>query len=266
MSRFSLDNSIAACRCLTRKAHSSFVPAFSLLPKEKREAMEILYAFTRYTDDIVDNPADAKTKRQQFRQWCDILNAVFLTAEFPDCYVLSEKYPGCEGIVLLPALKNITEKFNIPVDAYFQLTAGVESDIEPQVFETFDNCKEYCHRVATSVGIASLAIWGTNEPLTSPQLVEAAENCGLAFQWTNILRDIVEDYQNGRIYLPVDEMYACGFLTDEKRVDEMLTLQLERCESFYRKAVPLYEMINPDSRNVFAMMFLRYYKLFRKIK
>ncbi|GHT37170.1 squalene synthase HpnD [Planctomycetales bacterium] len=292
----SLEDSIAACRRLTREAHSSFVPAFSLLPKDKQEAMEILYAFDRFTDDLVDNSSDTKTKEQQLYQWRGILDTVFSSADFSDFETLSKENADCKGLIFLPALKHITARFNIPVYTYFQLTAGMEADIEPQLFATFGDAAKYCHQAATSVGTASLAIWGTIEPLDSPQIVKAAGNCGLAFQWTNILRDILEDCCNGRIYLPVDELNRFGFTPDsfsnfvsgkgndkcgkdknplrcltttvnsETNFINLLGLQLERCAKFYRQAVPLYELISEDSRDVFAMMFMRYYKLFQKIK
>jgi phytoene synthase len=292
----SLEDSIAACRRLTREAHSSFVPAFSLLPKDKQEAMEILYAFDRFTDDLVDNASDTKTKQQQLHQWRGVLDTVFASAGSPDYETLSKENTDCKGLILLPALKHITAGFNIPVYTYFQLTAGMEADIEPQLFATFGDAAKYCHQVATSVGTASLAIWGTAEPLDSPQIVKAAGSCGLAFQWTNILRDILEDNRNGRIYLPVDELNRFDFTPDsfsnfvtgkdndkygknksplpcpaskvnsETNFINLLDLQLERCAQFYRNAVPLYKLISEDSRNVFAMMFMRYYTLFQKIR
>lgn len=330
MPNYTVKESVLICRRLTRMSNSSFVPAFSLLPRAKREAMEILYAFNRFTDDLIDLPdVDPKTgrpiptsprrKRQKLNQWVGALEAVFggmpgtpneqpLIADSTDAagfQALEKKFAGCSGLVLLPALKMIVERFNMPIDPFFHLIEGIDSDIEPRRFEMFEDCADYCHQVATSVGFSSLAIWGTTEPLFSDHVLKAAKACGIAFQWTNILRDLVEDFGEGRIYLPMDEIQRAGLteaqfgsLLDRKSWDEMkkkpkdksqfdpyahadllrqlesfeikfdalLQKQFERCEIYYANAAPLYKLINRDSRRVYGMMWNRYYKLFHKIR
>lgn len=315
MPDYSLRNSLRACRQLTRASHSSFTPAFSLLPGEKREAMEILYAYNRFTDDLADgSDDDPQLKRERLNQWGGVLETVLgvpggpsgLDAEDVTGFqVVAEQFPGCDGLELLPALKMIVDRFKIPVEPLYHLLDGVESDVEPRTFATFDDCADYCHQVATSVGFTSLAVWGTTEPLFSDPVVKAAKACGVAFQWTNILRDLAEDYTQGRIYLPQSELQRFGLtdkqfgslldqkswkeekkrpkgMTDYERYafDEMvhrmeafeekflrlLQHQFDRCEIYYTNAAPLYGLIHRDSRKVYGMMWSRYYALFRKLR
>ena len=289
--------------------------------------MYILYAFTRFTDDLIDLPdvdletgdelpTSARRKRQKVNQWSAVVEAVFgfpggseprvASAEDEEAFDLLERdFPGCSGLVYLPALKMIVDRFRIPRETLFHLLEGVELDVDPRRFETFDDCAEYCHQVATSVGFASLAVWGTTEPLFSERIVRSAKACGLAFQWTNILRDIVEDAQNERFYLPQKELRRFGLtekqflsildckswedmkrrpntMTDsekyehdelmrqlgtfERKFEVFLLHQFERCEIYYTNAAPLYGMISPDSRRVFGLMWSRYYAIFRTMR
>lgn len=327
MTDFSLRNSLAACRRLTYASKSSFAPAFALLPSAKRQAMEVLYAYNRFTDDLVDMPdVNAKTgqpiptsprrKLQKLNQWAGVLEATLgsLSGNLPiisdaedekSFQELAADFPGCAGLSYLPALKKVVDRFQIPIEPFFHLIEGVESDIEPRRFETFDDCADYCHQVATSVGFASLAVWGTTEPLFSDNVVHAAKACGIAFQWTNILRDLLEDYRNDRIYLPQNELTRVGLTekqfgslldrkswneqkkrpkdptgydqyafdnmlrqmeTFETKFDRLLAMQIERCEIYYTNAVPLYRLIERDSRRVYGMMWSRYRKIFEKIR
>ena len=322
----SLSHSIWACQQLTSLANSNFTPAFTLLPAQKRQAMEILYAYTRFTDDIADLPdfdpstgstivVSSRRKKQKFNQWVGVLEAVF--GRIGDENVpqidphdektfqqIAKKFPGCGGVVVLPALKMIVEKYGIPREPLFHLIDGVESDMEPKPFATFENCAEYCHQVATSVGFASLAIWGTTKPLFSEEVVRAAKACGVAFQWTNIIRDMLEDYQNGRIYLPQSELQRFGLtekqfgslldgtrwaaqkkppktkdsfdhLAHKQMLEEMekfeekfrklIAHQLHRCEVYYENSIPLYYLISQDSRRTFGLMWNYYYALLQTI-
>jgi len=321
----SLSHSIRACRQLTALAHSNFAPAFALLPAAKRQAMEILYAYTRFTDDLADLPdfdpegmtveISPRRKKQKFNQWVGALEAVF--GKIGDEHVpqidphdektfqqIARQFPGCGGVIFLPALKMIVNTYNIPREPLFHLLDGVESDMEPKPFATFDDCADYCHQVATSVGFASLAIWGTTEPLFSETIIKAAKACGVAFQWTNIIRDLLEDYQNGRIYLPQSELQRFGLTeiqlgsildgvawaaqkkppkkkgahdhyahqhmikemeTFEEKFLKLISHQLNRCMVYYENSIPLYHLIHRDSRRAFGLMWNYYYSLFRKI-
>jgi len=320
-----LSHSIQACRQLTRLACSNFAPAFALLPAAKRQAMEILYAYTRFTDDLADLPdftaggssieISLRRRKQKFNQWVGALEAILgkIGDDNPpqidarDAWTfhqIAQKFPNCGGFVFLPALKMIVDMYNIPRESLFHLLDGIKADIEPKPFVTLNDSLDYCHQVATSVGFASLAIWGTTQPLFSESVVRAAKACGVAFQWTNIVRDMLEDYQNGRIYLPVSELQRFGF-TDKQlgsildgaeweaqkkplkkgdvndvyahqnRVDEMndieikflklMSQQLRRCEIYYGNSMPLYHLIHHDSQRTFGLMWNYYYAIYRKI-
>ena len=321
-----LSGSIQACQQLTHLANSNFVPAFALLPEDKRLAMEIFYAYTRFTDDIVDLPdfTDSGTdieislrrRKQKLNQWAAALESVFGKIGDPNpppqidpkdektFRQIAEQFPNCGGVIFLPALKMIVDKHKIPRESLFHLIEGVESDMEPRRFETFDDCLDYCHQVASSVGFASLSIWGTSEPLFSEPVVQAAKACGVAFQWTNIVRDLLEDFRNGRIYLPLSELQRFGITENqfgalldgaqwnaqkqppkkgseydqfafrdgiremeklEVQFRKLLAYQLDRCETYYANSLPLFDLINRDSRQAFGLMWGYYYALYRKI-
>ena len=315
-SDFSFDSSLRQCQELTRQAGSNFVPTFRLLPAEKRRGMEILYAFNRFTDDLADAPTagDATTQHAALSAWGDALAQVLgepgtdMPAISPDdapfFHSLQERFPQCDGIILLPAVRHIVDRFQVPREALFHVIDGVTDDIEPRRFETFDDTADYCHQVATAVGFASLAIWGTKEPLFSEHVVKAAQGCGIAFQWTNILRDLVEDYRNGRIYLPLEELARAGLTekqfgsllnrqqwlamkkrpsnTDagemfayrenmrlmeefERKFQHLLGIQLRRCEGYFRTAETLTDLLENDGRRIFRRMFMAYHRLFEKI-
>jgi len=266
---FPLSSSIQACRQLTKQANSNFVPAFALLPKEKHQAMEILYAYNRFTDDIADNSNTKDCRLQKLNQWKNTLNAVLNNAD---------QIPDCDGMVYLPALKMIIEKYNIPCEPFFQLIDGMKTDIEAKPFATFDDCLTYCDQVAGSVGIASLAIWGTAQPLASESVCDAAKACGTAFQWTNIIRDLREDYQNGRIYLPQSDLQHFGIThahfdamldglqrAPNEQFAKLISYQLDRCKTYYDRSLPLFEFINRDSRRAFGLMWNYYYALYGKM-
>ncbi|MDR3110716.1 MAG: squalene/phytoene synthase family protein [Planctomycetaceae bacterium] len=310
---FSLKSSRQYCKHLTYQSKSSFVPAFRLLPSAKREAMEILYAFNRFTDDLADEPLqpdEPDTRLAMLDEWRAVTEiALDDTAReksndaafFNDIH---EQFPNCNGIVLLPSVRYILDQFNVPRDALLQVIEGVTSDVEPQRFATFDDASAYCHQVATAVGFAALAIWGTKEPLFSEPVIKAAQCCGIAFQWTNILRDLAEDYQNNRIYIPLDELNRVGFtekqfgsLFDRKNwlalkqppkekdasalfahrenlrfIDEyeqkyyrLIGIQLQRCEGYYRTAWNLTNYIDSDGKKIFKKMYAAYHKLYEKI-
>jgi len=321
----SLSDSIQACQHLTVLANSNFVPAFALLPAAKREAMEILYAYTRFTDDLADLPdysvggssvlITLRRRKQKLNQWIGALEAVLGKAgeqnppqidpkDEQTFQQIAQRFPNCGGLVFLPALKMIVDKYNIPREPLFHLIEGIETDMESQSFATFDDSIDYCHQVATSVGFASLAIWGTSKPLFSEPVVRAAKACGVAFQWTNIVRDLLEDYRSGRIYLPQAELQRFGLtekqfgsLLDraewdkqkkppkkgeaydhyefrsmiremekfEEKFFKLLSYQLHRCEIYFENSLPLYHLIHQDSRRTFGLMWNYYYALFRKI-
>ena len=145
---------------------------------------------------------------------------------------------------------------------------GVEMDLDDRRYETFDELAEYCHRVASAVGLACIHIWG----FRSEQAFEPARQCGLAFQLTNILRDVKEDAARGRMYLPLSELRQCGYSPEDlrrgsadERFDRVMALQIDRARRLYREGAQLFDLLEPDGRRVFGMMTATYHALLERI-
>ncbi len=280
--------------------------------------MEVLYAFMRYTDDLVDSSPDqsAEEKFALLDDWQSALDRTFgepssqnePSVEIGDTSLslaeLVAESPHLPGVRILPAVRYFTERFGIPKQVFSEALLGARSDIEQTRFQEFEDCADYCHQVATSVGVASLAIWGTKEPLFSAGIVKAAKACGIAIQLTNIVRDILEDERNGRFYLPLQELARVGLTEnqlislieyenfgkkrDAKRkspedafaerefqsqaaslygkFDRFIDKELDRIETHFFVAARLYESIDRDARRSFGMIWDAYYRLFRKIR
>lgn len=186
-------NTIAAD--ITRSSNTSFYYSFSVLPKHKREAIHAVYAFCRYTDDIVDEETDETKKVALLRHWRRELGRTL---------------KGESTFPLLNQLAATARRFNIPVDHFYELIRGVEMDLSKRRYENFDELYSYCYRVASSVGLMCRQIFGYKNESTR----EYAVNLGIALQLTNILRDVKDDAARGRIYLPLEDMRRFG-VTEE---------------------------------------------------
>lgn len=222
-----LDESYAACRDVVRRANSSFPLAFRLLSKPKRRAMNALYAFARLTDDLADEPGEPAEKRERLDAWSQSLRLAL------------------SGIYSHPthwALHDTVLRYGIPHRYLHDLIEGVRMDLEPVSFATFDELRLYCYRVAGVVGLACVRIWGLKPGRTFEEIEAPAEAAGLAFQLTNILRDLGEDRDRSRRYLPMNE--------DPLDLD----FQIERARGFYRDAEPLDAALENDGRAVFRVM------------
>ena len=186
----SIDASYALCRRMARQSGSSFYPCFFLLGREKRRAMDALYAFMRHTDDLGDNPQPVAARASAVRGWraslAGALNGSWETPQHP----------------LLPALADTVHRFHIPPEHLFAVIDGVEMDLAGRQYETFEDLAGYCRCVASAVGLACLHVWGYG----GDEAREPADKCGLAFQLTNILRDLKEDAGQGRVYLPLEDL------------------------------------------------------------
>jgi phytoene synthase len=186
----------AIAQDITKASNTSFYYSFSVLPKHKREAIHAVYAFCRYTDDIVDEGADDGKKVVLLRKWRMELGKA-LQAE--------------SSLPLLNQLAATARKFKIPVDHFYDLIHGVEMDLSKKRYETFEELKEYCSLVASSVGLMCRQIFGYKNETTR----EYAINLGIALQLTNILRDVKDDAKKGRIYLPLEDMQRFGVTEDD---------------------------------------------------
>lgn len=233
-----LEESYAACRSVVRRANSSFPLAFRLLSRHRREAMNALYAFARISDDLADGPSEPSEKRAALEAWSQSLNLALA------------------GIYSHPihwALHETVQRYYIPHQHLHDVIDGVKMDVEPIRFANLDELKRYCHCVAGAVGLACIRIWGVRPGCSFEEAEQPAEAAGLAFQLTNILRDLAEDQKLGRRYLPMDE--------DERE----LGFQIERARGFYHEAARLDGMLTNEGRAVFRVMYGTYRALLERI-
>ena len=212
-----------------------------------------LYAFARYTDDLADGCQPPDQKYAALASWRQQLGQA-LDGECP------------EGI--LPAVIDTVGRFTIPRQYLFDILDGVRLDVQPQGFETFDDLREYCYRVASAVGLACLHIWG----FADREAVPLAIDRGIAFQLTNILRDIREDVGQHRLYLPREDLrrFDCSEadlateLPNQKGC-ALLQFEIDRAESYYRQSKNLASFVHPDGKRVLHLMTATYWQLLQKI-
>jgi phytoene synthase len=251
-----LPSSIRHCRLVTRRANSSFPLAFRLLPPVKRRAMDALYAFMRVTDDLADEPGQVEAKRRSLAEW-----RAGLTAALGDRFT----HP------IFPALTDTVRRFAIPERFLLDVIDGVESDLEPIRFTTFAELYPYCYRVASAVGLACLRVWGLRPGIRWAEADAPAEAAGVAFQLTNILRDVGEDLTRGRVYLPEDELAAFKCPAGSWRQDPgafaaLVRFQADRARQFYRRAEPLDRLLSNDGRAIFRVMCGTYRRLLAEVE
>ena len=184
--------SYAECRRVAREAASNFYYAFFMLPQAKRDALCALYAFMRLVDDVSDTVGSAADKQRGLARWRAALDAAVAG--------------DVSGHPILPAFADTIERFHIPPRYFHDLISGAEMDLTVGEYATFDRLREYCYRVAGTVGLTCLHVFGFDDP-HAPDL---AEKLGIAFQLTNILRDVPKDYEMGRVYLPLEDLAQFG--------------------------------------------------------
>ncbi|MDR3721280.1 MAG: squalene synthase HpnC [Candidatus Acidoferrales bacterium] len=246
--------SYAECNRIARAARSSFYLAFFGLPKNKRNALCALYAFMRLVDDVSDEPGDVESKRRGLARWRGLLD---------------EAAAGhTEGHAVLPALADTIARFEIPTRYFHDLILGAEMDLTVASYATFDRLSEYCYRVAGTVGLTCLHVFGFRDP-RAPDL---AERLGLAFQLTNILRDVQSDYEMGRVYLPLEDLDRFGVRKQDLRgpltpqLRELLAFEADRVWRFYEEGAPLVAQVDPNSRATLWALIRTYSSLLARIE
>jgi phytoene synthase len=244
-----------ACAAMLRAAGSSFALPIRLLPKPKRSATTVLYAFCRRADDIVDDAPDRESARRCLDHFSSATRAA-LAGEGSDEPVLR-------------ALADTVRRYAIPPQTIHDILDGVRMDLDQSAYDTVADLDGYCRRVASAVGIAAIHIWGFRDP----EAVRRSDDCGLAFQYTNILRDVPEDLGRGRIYLPLEDFDACGCTPDELRegrihtgFDRLAARLVARAEDRFRRAAVLDRMLSTDGRLAFRAMFGVYGSLLGAVK
>lgn len=256
-----IDVSYGCCRRTARQSGSSFYPSFLGLPQAERRAMDALYAFMRHTDDLADNTAPVDRRGEALATWRTALDGA-LQGRF-------DAIADSPGHDLLPAVADTVSRFRIPPEHFRAVIDGVEMDLTRRRYETFDQLVGYCERVASAVGLACIHVWG----FTGREALEPARKCGIALQLTNILRDLKEDAERDRVYLPLEDLRRCDYSVDDllggvadERFDRLMGFQVSRAETFYREGAGLMNWLKPAGRPVFGMMISTYHALLRKIQ
>jgi phytoene synthase len=245
----------AACDRVLRDAGSSFALPIRLLPAAKRRGTTALYAFCRRADDIVDDAADADAARRALDAFETAAMAALAGDDVAD--------------PTLRALADTVRRFAVPTGCVSDILAGVRMDLTRHTYDTSAELESYCRCVATAVGVAAVHIWG----YTDPAAITVAHDCGMAFQLTNILRDIPEDLARGRIYLPGAELQACGCSADDLRAGRIgpgfTTLaagMTRRAAEHFSRAAALDRMLTTNGRLAWRAMFGVYGSLFRAVR
>ena len=212
------------CQEKTASSGSSFYHSFRFLPLQKRRAITALYAFCREVDDVVDECREPEVARSTLNWWRQEVTRLFHdTPQHP----------------VTRALKPLLADFNLAEEHFFEIIDGMEMDLDKVRYETFSQLSLYCYRVASVVGLMAAEIFGYRDRHT----LKYAHDLGMAFQLTNILRDIREDALRGRCYLPADEMARYRVSIEDitqgnmhEGMKQLLALQAERAEGYYDKA------------------------------
>jgi phytoene synthase len=230
----SVQQSYAYCRQVARTRARNFYYSFVPLSAPQRAAMCAIYAFMRYCDDLSDEPG---ATRSAIEHWRADLDAA-LDGRF-------------SGHPVWPAFHDAVERFGIPRQYFHEMIDGVASDLEPRRFETFEQLYRYCYQVASVVGLTVVHIFGFESPAALP----LAEKCGIAFQLTNILRDIREDVERGRLYLPAEDLRRFGVTEADLRAGnrnaaflQLMRFETARARSYYDESRPLMDLVHRQSR------------------
>ncbi len=202
-----LAQAYAACEAITRSEAANFYYGIRLLPRPRRRAMSAVYAFARRVDDIGDGELPAAEK----------LRLLDAEAAALERLRAGELRTGGDPVVL--ALADAHERFALPADALAELIEGMRMDVRGVTYERFEELVVYCRRVAGTIGRISLAIFGLREDagVESEEAEAVADELGVALQLTNILRDIGEDAERGRVYLPREDLLRFGLVREEDR-------------------------------------------------
>lgn len=249
-----LQKSYRHCQQIARAAASNFYWCFRLLPREKHRSMCALYAFSRRADDLGDSHDSSDNRRQALDGWRR---------------TLQQALAGTHTDPMMPALVDTVRRYGVPPECLFQILDGVAMDLEPVEFESFEALQRYCYLVASTVGLACIHIWGFSDPAAQPLAIDT----GIAFQLTNILRDIGEDGRRNRLYLPLDELRRFGVNADDlvhgvgsEGLAELMRFQIERAVSYYRRSADLADYLAADGRRVLRLMIATYWQLLQVIR
>jgi phytoene synthase len=242
------------CRQKVAASGSSFYYGFLFLPPERRQAIMALYAFCREVDDAVDECADAQTAAKTLAAW---------RAEVGELYAGRPQHP------VTRALQAVLPRFDLPREQLLEIIDGMEMDLTQARYADFTALSLYCHRVAGVVGLLAAEIFGYTDQRTQ----KYAHALGMAFQLTNIVRDVGEDARRGRIYLPLDELERFGVPVDDllaaRRPDgfrRLMEFQIERAGQYYAQAMSELPDVDRKAQRPGLIMAAIYRALLEKIR
>jgi len=258
-----LADSYDACFRIAKAARSNFYYAFFLLPKSRRDGIVALYAFMRLIDDVADEGEDLTIKQRGLAKWRAALDAAVTGSP-----VDSDSSPAGAAEVL-PALVDTMRRYNMPARYLHDLISGAEMDLTVRDYQTFDRLREYCYRVAGTVGLTCTHVFG----FTDPRALDLAEKLGLAFQLTNIIRDVHDDYALGRVYIPEEDLQRYNVAPEDfgrseatLGVRELLRFEADRAWQNYQEGAELLGLIDPESRGTLWLLTQTYSALLARIE
>ena len=242
------------CKQKAAQSGSSFTVSFIFLPKNQRNAMIALYAFCREVDDIVDECSDYQVAQTKLNWW---------KSEINNLYANTPQHP------VTKALQPVIKQYNLAQEHFLEIIDGMEMDLKFNRYQDFKQLQLYCYRVASVVGLLSASIFGFKNRKT----LKYAHDLGMAFQLTNIIRDVGEDARRGRIYLPLDELKKAKVSEDDilqsretPQIKELIEYQIERAESYYDKALRELPAEDAKQQRTGLIMAAIYRTLLREIK
>lgn len=260
----SLELAYQECESIARREAKNFYYAFRVLPKPKRESICAVYAFMRHADDLADDERLSREQRlQKTEQWVQLWHRAAAGEH--------------SNHAVFVALRDTQQRFGISTELLDQLVQGTTMDLRTPagrvVYETFDDLYRYCYLVASVVGLVCIRIFG----YANPRAEKLAEETGIAFQLTNILRDVREDAEQGRVYLPIEDLRrhkltvdqilsisARRKVTPEERA--VLTMEANRAAEYYTAADRLLPLIASDSRAALWVLVRIYRRLLQRIQ
>jgi phytoene synthase len=245
-----IEESYVWCEGVARSQAKNFYYSFLLLSKPRRRAMCAVYAFMRYCDDLSDDEA-ISDRAAEIARWRTDLSAALAGQ------------PGEHSV--WPAFIDAVTRYKIPHQYFYNMIDGVSSDLEPRRMQTFEELYDYCYHVASVVGLTVIHIFG----FESQDALLLAEKCGIAFQLTNILRDVREDAEKNRVYLPAEDLARFSVtpptFQPRERFIELMQFEAQRARDYYRESAPLVGLIDPGSRASLRALIGIYSRLLDRI-
>ena len=251
----SLDDSYAQCIAVTRERAANFHFAFKVLPEPRYRGICALYAFSRLADDYSDDESDPARVRETLRKW----RAMFDAAMAGD--------PS--GHAILPAVADTMKRYGIAPVYMHELLNGTDMDADKNRYATWGETYQYCYRVASVIGIMTIHVFGFNDA----KAIALAEKTGIAFQMTNILRDLAEDAGRNRIYLPLEDLHKHGVseqellaAKDSPMLRQLVKAEVERTKVYYEAGRELIPLIASESRDALGSLVAIYSRLLEEIE